>query len=131
MHPLVARAAALVGIAEGDPRLPIATSRRPWCAAFASSLLVALGVLSAPRWNTRKLFVVLAKLGLGIRHDGELRPGDLVGWPRSGPDSGHVEIVERVDGDWLETIGGNVANGVRRRRRARSRVKWAARPMPG
>lgn len=80
-----------------------------WCAAFANFCLEEAGVRgtmslaarSFQRWGKKTKPV----------------PGAIVVLPRGSGWQGHVEIVDKVEGEFFWAIGGNVKNSVRRTRR--------------
>lgn len=80
-----------------------------WCAAFANFCLEEAGVRgtmslaarSFQRWGKKTKPV----------------PGAIVVLPRGSGWQGHVEIVDKVEGEFFWAIGGNVGNSVRRSHR--------------
>lgn len=80
-----------------------------WCAAFVGSVLKNTGY-----GNTGSL-AARSYLQYGKRVVVEdIQPGDIVIWKRGdSPWQGHVEIVAKKRGMFLDVIGGNVANQVK------------------
>lgn len=81
----------------------------PWCAVFVNAMLAMIGV---PGTNSA--------MARSFMHWGEpvpvnnIRPGDILVFPRdsAGPDAGHVNIVQRVEGANVYCIGGNQSDMV-------------------
>lgn len=101
----------------------------PWCARFVRAAFVQAGTpLPGNRWKLGSVAYMedqLKRAGRWAPPGYTPQPGDLVffSW-RAGSDAGrgrHVAIVERVDGDMLHTIDGNVDNAVVRCARGRHR----------
>lgn len=80
-----------------------------WCAAFVGSCLKNTGY-----GNTGSL-AARSYLNFGERVAvNEIQPGDIVIWTRGGATwQGHVEIVAKKRGLFLDVIGGNVSNQVK------------------
>ena len=119
---------AVPGLTEDNPR--------PWCAALASRVLRDCGVPVAGSDSARELLRQLGEAGFSVAHDGDLLPGDVVGWRRVDAAGGiigaHVGIVLAVADDGIDVWAGN--SGPHSRRVAitvvpAERVEWAARPM--
>lgn len=80
-------ASRFVGVCEGDPRLPIATAKRAWCAAFLTEVELAAG-LSAPTdtlhsWNAEAHVEYWARRGCEVPlSSGGLERGDVLMFDR-------------------------------------------------
>jgi hypothetical protein len=94
-----------------------------WCAGFAgycyeqAALRLGVALPFSRSLGAKKLVrnVAAVRPGphyAGVRRESYLsaRPGDLIAWHRgkAGSWQGHVELVERLDGGIVHTIGGNV-----------------------
>lgn len=104
---------------------------QPWCAAFVSYVLDAVGA-SKPRVRSglAQKFIVSGSVpgkhvAKGYR---QVEPGWLVVWKRGDTYGGHIGIVERWSGISGETIEGNVRQGnkegVFRKKRAITDGQW-------
>lgn len=84
-------------------RLEASADEVPWCAAFVG------WCLERARLPSTRSALAMSYACYGVPC--EPRPGAIAVWDRGGG-RGHVEIVERVDGDTEHRIGGNVRNQV-------------------
>ncbi|GAA4171837.1 hypothetical protein GCM10022218_12530 [Sphingobacterium ginsenosidimutans] len=90
-----------------------------WCAAFASWCYGQAG-LSAPRnaWSPALFPLARRYTGQQIR-EGSIQPADLFGiYNQDFRRIDHVGIVQKVQGHWILTVEGNVANQVLSKRRS-------------
>ncbi|ULT23567.1 CHAP domain-containing protein [Sphingobacterium sp. E70] len=99
---------AYTGLAKGHP----------WCAAFASWCYGQAG-LSAPRnaWSPALFPIARRYTEQQIREE-TIQPADLFGiYNRKLARIDHVGIVQKVQGCWIRTVEGNVADQVVSKRR--------------
>jgi len=122
LSPVRARIVTVVG--EQYRRNPAGTTysdgvREPWCADFVSWTMREAGVpLSNPNSGSWRIPGVLT-LTAHLSDTGRLRPpghrptpGDIVLYDKPSPMGQHTNIVVRVDGDEITTVGGNEGGGV-------------------
>jgi uncharacterized protein (TIGR02594 family) len=87
----------------------------PWCAAFAGAMLMRAGKKSSGSLMARSYM----RYGKGVSP----RPGAIAVFPRgSSKVYGHVNFVERVDGDRLTCVGGNQSDAVTRQTYSRRKA---------
>src|SRR5262245_9659618 len=94
----------------------------PWCAAFVGAMLVRAGEKSSGSLMARSY------LRYGDRCSAQ--PGAIAIWGRDRPPFGHVNFVERVDGDTLTCVGGNQGDAVTRQKYSRRKAlgfRWPSR----
>lgn len=78
----------------------------PWCAAFVGAMLRRAGWKP---WGN-----LMARGALRWGRPTVPKPGAIVVFPRGRPPSGHVAIVEWVEGNRLHVVGGNQSDAVTR-----------------
>jgi len=110
-------ARSYLGEREGSHRLTFATARAPWCAAFASAVLIAAGATaptgeSCPMlWSARALVEWWRSRGCALPLASQVyQPGDLVLFERrhDGRLVGyHVAFVVEQRGPELVVVNGN------------------------
>lgn len=130
-QPLLRRALADLGLCEVAPNIvPGLADGQPWCAAWASRVLVECGVRVVP---SDSALTLLRRLGpWSVPHAGELLPGDVVGWDRDEPGSGHVGFVLAVRRGVVHLISANSGPGseaVAITYPVAGKIRYAARPM--
>src|SRR5262245_30406937 len=87
----------------------------PWCAAFVGAMLIRAGEKSSGSLMARSY------LRYGDRCRGQV--GAIAVWPRGNSKIfGHVNFVERVDGDKVVCVGGNQADAVSRQTYSRRKA---------
>jgi hypothetical protein len=104
---------------------------QPWCAAFVSYVLDAVGA-SKPRVRSGLAQKFIVSGSVPAKHVAkgyrQVEPGWLVVWKRGDTYGGHIGIVERWSGISGETIEGNVRQGnkegVFRKKRAITDGQW-------
>jgi len=104
---------------------------QPWCAAFVSYVLDAVGA-TEPRVRSGLAQKFIVKGSVPAKHVAkgyrQVEPGWLVVWKRGDTNGGHIGIVERWSGISGETIEGNVRQGnkegVFRKKRAITDGQW-------
>lgn len=79
----------------------------PWCAVFVNAMLAIIGVPGTYSAMARSFM----QWGESVPIN-NIRPGDIVVFPRGAPPSGHVAIVQRVEGSSVYCIGGNQSDMV-------------------
>lgn len=131
---LLAEAASQVGVTEhplGSNRGPQVDRYQldcgpaylgtPWCAEFQHWVRHHVGL--DPAWVSPATSI-LASEGKRLGYEGPAVPGGLICWPGV-----HVEMITRVHpGGVVETIGGNVSDGVRREIRSTAGTVLLAEP---
>ncbi len=97
----------------------------PWCSVFVCAMLELSGFKSTRNAMAR------SHIGKSTPYERvtDPAPGDIFVIPRGKPPSGHVGFVESVDGDYIKTIEGNVADQVTRKTRSRHSCIGFARPF--
>lgn len=87
--------------------------RAPWCGIFCENVCSHFGVDTLPQWAGVAMIEDFARQGAGgfarwTTSTVGVQPGDLVVLFGRGV---HVELVERIDGSAVHTIGGNTSSG--------------------